>query len=912
MNEQVQPVGFVSIYGPGGSSVYIRENSTPSVEYSYDQTTWYGISWPAYIENTNTSLGYFKVEFLTDITVKSINENFICNSDKIQFGSTSLKNDGSIPTIVVDNVTSYPGFIQNGYSFANGFNNIRIFNLHVHSINGSTLVVIGEEAGGWIARSYFGKNASGNYIINCSSDGDIIQYGGGIVGSQAGSESSGSLTIIGCSSSGSIGNACGGIVGYQAGLNGGNVTCQSCWSTGNHSSTDAGGIVGKSAGVLGGSVTITNCYSTGSISPLGGGICGSTCTISISACYSTGSIASQAGGISGLSTSSSTTITNCYTIGNVSSSDGGCITGAGGASPSISNCYTVGTVTGSLGYIQGSLATVPATNFSEAKTGTPGTWNSSNANTVLLVFFEPIWIEVLSNQPYELFNMGYTPFSLTNINISGTPSLVRTFNGSITKGNSTNIGIVSNIYSKGNTTDDGYTVGGTVTKDMENENYTEEFDPFDYQETFFPGMTNFIESNIVTGDKDPSDKLIASYWNDLGDDVFDDWGYFYIYDVTTGKYYFPLINPQNLADGLFTTQNFIAFGRTFSITSGWAVQGIFKFEITVNDNLPFVFGAYGNMGSDGDEFIEDLTYPYTIGSTNLTLYYHHHAEDGDDDEQLWSYFIPKNISENNSKTYNAYYDSDDMSMMSKAVTSGLIVYFAKTNDVKEWVVNDLNIPTYQILAKTGGNISSYSTITMNSANGSISTTSLTVPDIYTLYIRNTGSYNITSYTLTVTSPGPVPCLTEDTWVLTPSGYTLVKHLRKGDSVVTSDRRIVPIRDIYHTIATANKDTNPYIIPKDSLAKHCPKIDTKISGDHLILFGDEWIHPRLSKRFKQDHSKQILHYYHIQLFDYKTQHLVINGGLIVESFAGFNHPFNSIINKQRNRSISKLPIKSISS
>ena len=34
---------------------------------------------------------------------------------------------------------------------------------------------------------------------------------------------------------------------------------------------------------------------------------------------------------------------------------------------------------------------------------------------------------------------------------------------------------------------------------------------------------------------------------------------------------------------------------------------------------------------------------------------------------------------------------DDNSWMSNIVTSGLIVYFSKTNDVKEWVVNDLLI-----------------------------------------------------------------------------------------------------------------------------------------------------------------------------------------------------------------------------
>lgn len=247
------------------------------------------------------------------------------------------------------------------------------------------------------------------------------------------------------------------------------------------------------------------------------------------------------------------------------------------------------------------------------------------------------------------------------------------------------------LRSKDTITDDGFTIGGTVNKDMSNEDYTQEFDPQNYYPIFFPDMIDFTDSNIIAGDKDSGDRLIASYWNDLGNDVFDDWGYFYIYDVGSEKYYFPLISPQNEADGTFTTQTFNAFGRTFTIRHGWAVQGIFKFDITAADSLPFRFGAYGNMGSDGDEFTEDLTYNYTIGSNTLTLYYHHHAEDGDSNEVLYSYFVPKTVSENASQTYNAYYDSDDMSMISKVVTNGLIVYFAKKNDVKEWVANDIEI-----------------------------------------------------------------------------------------------------------------------------------------------------------------------------------------------------------------------------
>lgn len=254
------------------------------------------------------------------------------------------------------------------------------------------------------------------------------------------------------------------------------------------------------------------------------------------------------------------------------------------------------------------------------------------------------------------------------------------------------------IYSKDNITiGEEFTVGNEVEKDMRNRDYTYEFDPNNYPD-FFPGMASFIPDNIVVGDKTEEDRLLASQWRDLGDDVFDDWGFFYLYDVNSGKYYFPLINPQDDEDGVITTQTFNAFGRTFTIKHGWAVQGIFKFDILASDGLPFRFGAYGNMGSDGDEVTESLTQNYSIGDQNLTLYYHRDQEDGDNTEQLYSYWIPTKISENSAQTYDVYYGeegentrTDDMGMLSKEVTSGLIVYFAKSNDVKEWVINDLAI-----------------------------------------------------------------------------------------------------------------------------------------------------------------------------------------------------------------------------
>ena len=70
--------------------------------------------------------------------------------------------------------------------------------------------------------------------------------------------------------------------------------------------------------------------------------------------------------------------------------------------------------------------------------------------------------------------------------------------------------------------------------------------------------------------------------------------------------------------------------------------------------------------------------------------------------------------------------------------------------------------SYTFLEKTGGDSGSYATITMNTLSGTITTTSQTVPGVYTLYLRHTGSYHITSYFLTISpssssSSSVAPC-----------------------------------------------------------------------------------------------------------------------------------------------------------
>lgn len=449
MSESGFAVGAATLVsGPGGSTIYFRYLFYAGIEYSYNLTTWDGTSWPVSIYNTNTAAGILNIEFTTDMTLGG-NLYFQCTSDNIQFGSSSLNSDGTRRVITIDGVSNYPGFINNSFFGSTGYNNIYIKNLEINAINGSTLA----NNNGWIGQENFGKGASNNYIINCSSNGPISSSSGGIVGAQAGSESGASLTIIGCSSSGSMasgasGNYAGGIVGLYGGQNNGSIICQSCWTTGSISGNYSGGIVGAYAAYNSGNIMITNCYSTGVISGTSsGGIAGYSSgatngTVTIMNCYTSGVISgTDAGGVAGGSVLNCN-VSNSYSTGSINGSgNAGGIYGPTPTNSTPSNCYTTGSTTGSVGYIIGGSGSVPATCYSEADNAS-SEWNATNANNTLngvpaTSSVGTVWVST-GIMPYILRSMGYTPYSTTNI--SGT-NLVRNVSTSVAAGSSTSSGI---------------------------------------------------------------------------------------------------------------------------------------------------------------------------------------------------------------------------------------------------------------------------------------------------------------------------------------------------------------------------------------------------------------------------------------------------------------------------------------
>jgi len=420
---------------PGGTTIYVRQTAVGNhVEYSTNQVNWSIVSsWNVQVTNTDTSSGNFLIiEFITDITfdtnVGGTSGYFNCNSSNIQFGSISLKEDGTRPIITIHGVTGYPGLIANGSSSGNGFSNIYVFNLDIRARGGSTLAT----NGGWIGQAYFGRHAQNNNIINCSSDGVIIDGGGGILGGYSGqgdnSANSSALFITGCSSSGASASESGGIIGSYAGNGGGSVICLSCYSTGSIGQS-AGGIVGYGAAdgsSFGGYVRAIQCYSTGQIGstlggPNAGGIFGASAGTSAQteaeACYSQGAInGTNAGGIYGQGASGSAYAANCYSYyGTVSGS--GIYGGSGGGTPV--NCYAAN-----------------------------GNWNDTAANSALYGVPSPVvgttWVRppgVATNQPYELNEMGYTPYTVENIVFEGvdeSPILNQSYTQTISAGQQTN------------------------------------------------------------------------------------------------------------------------------------------------------------------------------------------------------------------------------------------------------------------------------------------------------------------------------------------------------------------------------------------------------------------------------------------------------------------------------------------
>jgi len=361
-------------------------NILSSIEYNRsDQFGPIQISWPVAIINTTPSLGYLSVNLATTqglpIDLTTDNHYIIIASEYIRILGSSANNIH----LNVDNVQSYPGFIQNGYygNSSNGYGNLEIRNITLSfSINpgpGSTLYAgpssgSSTEAGGWLCKTSFGyTNASSMpniFIENCTigQPGNYAnlspQYCGGLIGSLA----SGNIEVSGCRTYGySLGEYSGGIIGASAGYyskGSDAITITSCiFESSFNTYIDAsysGGICGAYAGIhsfqsVTGVVNINSCNNTGFFNKVVGtgasGICGGYARrVNITNCSNNANISGTgSGGICGgngaTNFSDQININNCTNSGIIEvGSDCGGIVGSFSGYVNVTNCFNYGAI----------------------------------------------------------------------------------------------------------------------------------------------------------------------------------------------------------------------------------------------------------------------------------------------------------------------------------------------------------------------------------------------------------------------------------------------------------------------------------------------------------------------------------------------------------------------------------------
>ena len=148
----------------------------------------------------------------------------------------------------------------------------------------------------------------------------------------------------------------------------------------------------------------------------------------------------------------------------------------------------------------------------------------------------------------------------------------------------------------------------------------------------------------------------------------------------------------------------------------------------------------------------------------------------------------------------------------------------------------------------------------------------------------------TRYTFTsIETPySNIVCFLEGTQILTPKGFKDIKILKEGDSVLTHDKRVVPIVNKTYFTCASTKKTTPYIIPKDTvIGNHKCVKDLYLSPYHCVSVDETNMKPVKFLEFKQDKmdTSKKLKYYHVGLPNFFTDNLIANG-VCCESYGIF--------------------------
>jgi len=206
-------------------------------------------------------------------------------------------------------------------------------------------------------------------------------------------------------------------------------------------------------------------------------------------------------------------------------------------------------------------------------------------------------------------------------------------------------------------------------------------------------------------------------------------------------------------------------------------------------------------------------------------------------------------------------------------------------------------------------------------------------DTFNLTISNTSVTNTATFpdsnislnnpiNNTVTVPGGGgACFVAASQLLTSTGYKSAADIKTGDLLMTADGRKVPVKAFSFTVENANKDSAPFLLPKNSLSPSCPKADLRLSPWHAVqLKQGLWMKPmsafELGAPIQQYDLGKSVTYYHFEApnffkDNFVCDHTVVEsfGGLQLADFKGRVYNYNKSL-KGYTRAVSKSVSKAI--
>jgi hypothetical protein len=626
-----------------------------------------------------------------------------------------------------------------------------------------------------------------------------------------------------------------------------------------------------------------NCSSNGNISLEGGGIIGRDCSyINLNSCSSSGTIDSRAGGLIGF-LNSDISINSSFSSGLISGEDAGGLTGSSCNTITITSSYSTNTISGS-------------------RAG--GIFGSSVING-------------------------------TAINCYSNGDITGSFSGGGIFGAYSNNGIATNCYSTGSISS--YNSGGIFGEIQNNKPNSASFcfskgiisgnnsggifgftSAFDLSSNTTSAIKCYSEGNI-TGNQSG-----GIFGGNGGSNC-----------IALASYCYALGTIGNNTGGIFGGNAAISGGSAtaeycFSVGSiGLDSGGIFGQGFNTSGNCLAIKcytsgvkltngGIYS--GSDNDDL---------FGSNNFS------QANSDENNGIWTV---SNIL-NNDPTLSRLVNNDNL--QAPTYNSGFTSLTNRSGSIwSDISINPINPSTPWVLSGIG--YSPYTSSLTNSASISVATPSTPsaqpvnntytnyqilsindqLPNYFPITIQQTtdgpniagtlnpGGQNPGVYSLKIySSKNPyvtseltfnILCLYKDSTVLTPSGFIPVCDLKQDDYVITHDYRLVKIKRIYSFLIEPTPEHLPWKIPKDFFFENYPPNDCHLTGGHLVLVGKRWFRSKQNSNFvSQLKLNEPIQYYHIELSNYITDNLVINGGLAVESLGNQNE------NKERDQNENKI-------